>query len=98
MEQAAEQVLEYRSIGREQTADLAGIALEPGSTLAGEGKHQPGMLLFARRHLKDPAKSRDFVAGDDPVGSRPPCAQAAPPGWKAHMARPGVVRAFGDSA
>jgi len=35
MEQAAEQILEHRSIGREQTTDLAGVALEPGSTLAG---------------------------------------------------------------
>src|SRR6266404_6957541 len=70
MEQAAEQVLEHGSIGREQTADLAGIALEPGSALAGEVKHQPDMLLFARRNLKNLAKSRDFIAGDDAVGPR----------------------------
>src|SRR6266851_2444980 len=70
MEQAAEQVLKHRSIGREQTADLAGVALEPGSALAGEVKHQPHMLLFAGRNLKNLAKSCDFVAGDDAVGSR----------------------------
>src|SRR6516162_490528 len=67
VEQATEKILQDWPIGRKQAADLAGIALETGGALAGEVKHQPDMLLFARRDLKDLAKSRDFITGDDPI-------------------------------
>jgi len=70
MEKPAEQIFEHRPIAREQTADLAGIALKPGCALAGEIKDQPHVIFFAHRDLKNLAKGRDLVPGNRTVGSR----------------------------
>src|SRR6266446_9219947 len=70
MEQAAEKVLEHRSVPREQAPDLAGVALEPGGALTSEIKDQPDMLLFTGRDLEHFAESGDLVAGDNTVGPR----------------------------
>src|SRR5262249_21228096 len=70
MEQAPEQILKHRPIVREETADLAGIALKPGGALASEIEDQPHVIFFARRDLKDLTKGGDLVAGNRTVGLR----------------------------
>jgi hypothetical protein len=69
MEQTAEKIFEYRLIIGKQTADLAGVAFEPGGAFSGEVEDQPDMLFFARRDLEYFTKGGDLVAGDDAVGS-----------------------------
>src|SRR6266481_2981756 len=68
MEQAAKEILEHRSIAREQASDLPGVAVEPGGALAGEIEDEPNMLLFAGGNLEHFAKGGNFVAGDCAVG------------------------------
>src|SRR5215469_1587293 len=70
VKQPTKQVLEHSAIVGEQTADLAGITLEPGGALAGEIEDQPDVILFARRDLEDLEKSRDLVPCHRPIGSR----------------------------
>ena len=70
MEKPAEQIFEHRPIASEQTADLAGIALEPRYALAGEIEDHPHVILLARRDLKDLAKRSHLVPGNVAVGPR----------------------------
>ena len=63
-------ILEHCPIVREQTADLAGIALKPRGALAGEIEDQPHVIFFARWDLKDLTKGGDLVAGNCTVGLR----------------------------
>jgi hypothetical protein len=68
VKQAAEKVLEHRSIVCEQPTNLAGIAFKPGGALSCEVENQPYVFRFPRGNLEHLAKGGDLVASDDAVG------------------------------